>query len=242
VAKKGISKTLIAQRHRAVLDACKLYARANPTSVSAINYAGNRGGGSRNPARPSVLDYIIDLDRVFASVIDPKQLLRFKLVYSRLLFDDDLSLEIYAQKIFNGAQHGILQRVGRAIIERGLRSTDYFKCVRVRPAGLLTQVIFGPRAKEPAPASTQEIKKRYAELKTKYQKQQEAVPTEVEPVAEIKESGEYEIQPQELDACEIERSVSLPQWDDPEALENEQDEMSDPFRIQERGVDFATVY
>jgi hypothetical protein len=243
VSKKAISKTLIAQRHRAVLDACELYARATSTigNVSALNYShAGSNGGARNSARPTVQDYLLDLDQVFAEIIDQSQLLKFKLVYCRPLFDDDLKLEIYAQKVFGGAQHGILQRAGRVIIDRGLRSTDYFHVVRNKSAGLPIQIVFEPRAKEPVLVTTAQVNKRYAELRNR-QLTTDAVP---EPVAEIQESSdqsEYDIEPQELEIDLFNSETRTPQEGLGllDSIELAEQEMSDPF--QQTGLDYHEI-
>jgi hypothetical protein len=102
------------------------------TSIPAVNAAAG-GKPSRNPAKPTPLDFKVDVDRVVNIVVPEKTRRRFYVAYGGRWTDDQLEVEKLADKLLGGVRHSYEQRLGDQFIKRGLfpvQGHGYFWSVR----------------------------------------------------------------------------------------------------------------
>jgi hypothetical protein len=102
------------------------------TSIPAVNAAAG-SKPSRNPAKPTPLDFKVDVDRVVNIVVSEKNRRRFYVAYGGRWTDDQLEVERLADKLLGGVRHSYEQRLGDQFIKRGLfpvQGHGYFWSVR----------------------------------------------------------------------------------------------------------------
>jgi hypothetical protein len=101
------------------------------TSIPAVNAAAG-GKPSRNPAKPTPLDFKADVDRIVNLVVPKKNRVRFYVTYANWT-DDQIEIEKLADKILGGIRHSWEQRLGDQFIKRGIHPTQgkgYFWSIR----------------------------------------------------------------------------------------------------------------
>ena len=107
-------------------------ALATSQSISAVNMAA-ASGGSRNPAKPTPLDFRCDVDKAIDIVVPKNRRVRFRLTYIVPWAETDLEQEIFADKMLGGIRHSFEQRLGELFTKRGLypvQKKGYFYSVR----------------------------------------------------------------------------------------------------------------
>ena len=87
------------------------------------------GHGLTPPAKPSLADFRVDVEKVVEGIIPKSFLTRFRLAY--YLFDSEspLDCEVYAEKVFGSIRHGYEQKIGAEFLKRGL-TKGYFLYIR----------------------------------------------------------------------------------------------------------------
>lgn len=101
------------------------------TSIPAVNPA-SEGKPSRNPTKPTPLDFKVDVDRVVNIVVPLKNRIRFYVTYAAWT-NDQIEIERLADKMFGGIRHSWEQRLGDQFIKRGVfpvQNRGYFYSVR----------------------------------------------------------------------------------------------------------------
>jgi len=108
-------------------------------SIPAINIEKGSSGGTANPARPTPLDFLCDVERTLVRVVPKRYMTKFIVVYILIECLTALEQEMLADRVIGGARHSIEQRVGESFIARKVHPVQgkgYFHCVRKqRPRG-----------------------------------------------------------------------------------------------------------
>lgn len=120
-------------RHKKAFDSVLSHYRSLSTSTSlpAVNAAAG-GKPSRNPAKPTPLDFRVDVDRVINIIVPKRDRLRFYVTYANWS-DDQLEIEKLADKMLGGVRHAYEQRAGAMFIKRGVwpvQNKGYFFSIR----------------------------------------------------------------------------------------------------------------
>ena len=103
------------------------------STVSAVNI-GAPSGGSRNPAKPTPLDFRCDVDKAVKTIVPEGKLRRFYLAYTTPASEDEIEQGVFEQSILGGVRHRLGAAFGRScFIKRGLypvQGRGYFYSVR----------------------------------------------------------------------------------------------------------------
>ncbi len=102
------------------------------TSIPAVNAAAG-GKPSRNPTKPTPLDFKVDVDRVVNIVVPEKNRLIFYVSYGGCWTDEQLEIEKLADKMLGGVRHSYEQRLGDQFIKRKIfpvQGHGYFWSIR----------------------------------------------------------------------------------------------------------------
>lgn len=101
------------------------------TSIPAVNTASG-GKPSRNPAKPTPLDFKVDVDRIVNIVVPSRDQIRFYVTYAAWT-DDQIEIERLADKMLGGVRHSYEQRLGDQFIKRKVfpvQGHGYFWSIR----------------------------------------------------------------------------------------------------------------
>jgi hypothetical protein len=224
VAKKN---TPVSKNIALFLSVMEVFARiqaAHP--LRAMNYSPASKGGPTKLA-PDGRTFVIDVINALKKIPTRDRTLLI-LIYGSNAFEDDLKTATFAERVFHGRQEALCNSAGNLLAKSGLDAKNYFKFVQSVPAGVPYQTVQPKFTQAPTPAmSEREVKARYAQLRAKQFAVQVPEPIVVEPTVE-----DEDIETQELNAVEIERSVTIPQWDDVDTLIEQ-----DPFARQDEAVE-----
>ena len=97
------------------------------------------GKGSSNPARPSLTDFRVDVERVINKCVTAQDMVvRFRASYINFDSENPIDNERYADKVIGGGRHGLEQGIGALFIKQGLYPLHgkggYFHSIR-QPRG-----------------------------------------------------------------------------------------------------------
>lgn len=90
------------------------------------------GGGSRNPAKPTTVDFWADVFVAIRSSI-PRDidLVVFHIAYTLYDSEDAIDRELWADKKLGGKRHSVEQRVGEEFVKRSIFPVaEYFRAER----------------------------------------------------------------------------------------------------------------
>jgi hypothetical protein len=166
VAKNKSGPTVVRKRHTIFLQLMRMYGRIkNASHIGIMNTSQTSNPGGRNAAKPTQVDFIIEVDLALGKLALRDQIL-LKLVYGSNVFDDELQTELFAERVFHGRQSSLCAGAGALFERRGL-TTSYFDAMRQVPAGLRTQTVLDRRP-VPKPLMTEkEVRAKYAALRAK---------------------------------------------------------------------------
>jgi hypothetical protein len=90
------------------------------------------GGGARNPAKPSTVDFWADVFiAIKASIPRDIDLVIFHIAYTLYDSDEAIDRELWADKKLGGRRHSVEQRVGEEFVKRNIFPVaEYFRAER----------------------------------------------------------------------------------------------------------------
>jgi hypothetical protein len=100
----------------------------------AVNPEAPGGGGSRNPAKPNLVEFWSDV-LLAVQATCPKDVSPFRVIYAYMYVDmgDEIEQGKYAYKILGTRMHSVEQRIGEEFLRRGIYPVEgkgYFWCQR----------------------------------------------------------------------------------------------------------------
>jgi hypothetical protein len=105
---------------------------ASTTSISAVNMAAP-SGGSRNPAKPTPLDFRCDVDECVKLIVPKKWQIKFYATYTVDVSESPIEQGVFEQTMLGGLRHSFEQRLGELFVKRGIwpvQGKGYFYAVR----------------------------------------------------------------------------------------------------------------
>lgn len=100
----------------------------------ALDMANIGSGGSRNPAKPTTVEFWADAFLAIRAAC-PKDvdMVSFHLAYTLFDTEDAIEQEKHADRVIGGRRHSVEQRVGEEFVRRGIfpvQARGYFFCER----------------------------------------------------------------------------------------------------------------
>jgi len=135
-SKKSKNYRLNKQAFDQVIDFYRKFIDAKLGSNGVLNpeQVGSGGGGSKNPAKPTPLDFKSDVELVIKAKLPKFVTLReFEKTYVQYDSEDEIEREVYAQKLLGDKRHSVEQRLGEEFVRRGIfpvQGKGYFHCLR----------------------------------------------------------------------------------------------------------------
>jgi len=98
------------------------------TALSARDMSAGRGA-TRNPAKPTALDFRCDIDNVVKLIVPKKWLIRFYATYTVSASDSAIEQGMFEDKMLGELRHSFEQRIGEMLWRKKIGS-DYFHSIR----------------------------------------------------------------------------------------------------------------
>lgn len=101
-------------------------------SIGALNME-KSGGGTPNPAKPSILDFRCDVEKVIKKIVPQRHYARFLKAYIFVECTTDIEQEKWADKVLGGMRHSFEQRMGEVFNQRKIfpvQGRGYFHSIR----------------------------------------------------------------------------------------------------------------
>jgi hypothetical protein len=102
------------------------------TALSARDMSAARGA-TRNPAKPTALDFRADVDNVVKVVVPKKWLIRFYATYTVSVSESPIEQGVFEGKMLGGLRHSFEQRIGEMLFRKKIyqeQGSSYFNSVR----------------------------------------------------------------------------------------------------------------
>ena len=102
------------------------------TALSAQDMSAARGG-TRNPAKPTPLDFRCDVDNVVKLIVPKKWLIRFYATYTVSVSESPIEQGVFEHKMLGGIRHSFEQRIGEMLFRKKIyqeHGGSYFTSVR----------------------------------------------------------------------------------------------------------------
>jgi hypothetical protein len=102
------------------------------TALSAQDMSATRGA-TRNPAKPTPLDFRCDIDNVVKLIVPKKWLIKFYATYTTSVSESEIEQGIFEDKMLGGLRHSFEQRIGDMLCRKKIyqeHGNGYFHSVR----------------------------------------------------------------------------------------------------------------
>jgi len=109
--------------------AFELYRALSVTTALSARYMSAGRGATRNPAKPTALDFRCDIDNVVKLIVPKKWLIRFYATYTVSASDSAIEQGMFEDKMLGGLRHSFEQRIGEMLWRKKIGS-DYFHSIR----------------------------------------------------------------------------------------------------------------
>jgi len=109
--------------------AFELYRALSVTTALSARDMSAAKGAARDPAKPTALDFRVDVDNVVKLIVPKKWLIRFYATYTVSASDSAIEQGVFEDKMLGGLRHSFEQRIGEMLWRKKIAS-DYFHTIR----------------------------------------------------------------------------------------------------------------